>query len=764
MLLGSSCVISKSAIENSDNNFSPYFVVFNENDSLAQLPLQSTTVDVNISGVIADVTVRQVYTNTGAKPIEALYVFPASARAAVYAMQMKIGERTIIAQIQEKQKARDMYEQAKKEGKAASLLEEERPNVFKMNVANIMPGATVEVTMAYTELLVPTNKTYEFVYPTVVGPRYSSSKNYVHKQKPTDEWNANPYTKEGVKPATTLNISVNVNAGMPIQDIRCATHQHTLSYSSKTTANISLKEPDGGNRDFVAQYRLAGGAIETGFLTYKETSGENYFLAMVQPPQRVQPQLIPPREYIFIVDVSGSMNGFPLDISKELMKNLLGKLNQNDKFNIVFFAGGAQVYFESSLSVNAENVSNAIEFMDRRNGSGGTELLNALQTAMKMNEPKGYARSFIILTDGYVTVEKQTYDYIRDNLGNANFFSFGIGSSVNRYIIEGMAHVGYGEPFIAKNKDEASEKAKEFAEYIASPVLTDIQYEFNGFDAYDIQPASVPDLFADRPILLTGKFKGDVKGILQIKGRTGEGDYSQNIEIGESLENSQALKYLWAREVIRLKSDYASMDKDGWARVSNKDELKAEIIELGLKYNLLTEYTSFIAIDSEVSNPEQNIETIKQPLPLPKGVSNGAVGYAMKAPVVKELHIVEDAVEDEIYLFEEEEEVEEEEVVFTVVETMPEFPGGPVALRQYIADNIQYPAGVADISIEGKVFIEFIVDKDGNVTNVKVVRGFHPLLDAEAVRVVQSMPKWKPGEQRGRKVPVKYIVPVSFKL
>lgn len=773
------------SISAQDKSSSPYFMIISDEETAAQLPLKSTDVKVNIVGVMADVNVKQTYTNTGKTPIEAIYVFPASTRAAVYGMVMKVGERTITAQIEEKHKARNMYATAKQQGKTASLLEEERPNVFKMNVANILPGATVAVNMSYTELLIPTDKIYEFVYPTVVGPRYVSHDEI--QSKTNETWNGNPYLLDQVNPTSTLDLKINLNTGIPIKNIRCTTHKNKVNYTNKTQATLTLDEIQGGNRDVVTQYKLAGNQIETGVLLYENPDGENFFLAMMQPPERVEPVAIPAREYIFIVDVSGSMRGFPLNISKQLMLNLFSNLKETDLFNIVFFAGDSYYYAEKSLPVNEANINEAMTFINDASGGGGTELLCALKAAITLNTVDNYARSFVILTDGYVTVEKETFDYIRENIGNANFFSFGIGSSINRYIIEGMAHVGYGEPFIALNAKEADVQAKKLEQYISQPVLTNIKYNFNDFEAYDVLPKEVPDLFANRPIIISGKYRGNANGQLIIEGITGENTISQTISFAKSNTQTQALKYLWAREKIRLLSDYTSLGSDSWSRkTDNKKELEAEITQLGLTYNLLTEYTSFIAIDSIVSNTTGKQITLTQPLPSPQGVSNSAIGNTKPSTMLRaappqmsqQLSIVNDNIELseelelddmemdedlEVEIFDYEEEMEEDDnQVFMIVEKMPQFPGGDTALMNFLRSIVQYPAEAQANNIQGRVYVEFIVDSCGAITDVKILRGVHPLLDAEAIRVIQAMPKWIPGTQRGVKVNVSYRLPINF--
>ncbi|PWD98847.1 TonB family protein [Marinilabilia rubra] len=759
LIILSGCFITSAKAQ--DKNASPYFVVLSGADEKASLPLKSTDVDVDISGVIADVTVNQTYVNAGESVIEAIYVFPASTRAAVYKMEMKVGDRIIMAKIEEKKKARKKYEEAKKEGKTASLLEEKRPNVFKMNVANIVPGATVEVKMSYTELLVPSDKVYEFVYPTVVGPRYVSKGEMAEEQ--TENWTENPYLKEGEKPTSTLDIGISLNTGLPIQDIRCETHKNKIEYQEKSSATVAMEEPDGGNRDFVMQYRLAGNQIETGVLLYDNPDGEKFFVAMMQPPARVEPENIPAREYVFIVDVSGSMHGFPLDVSKKLMKNLLGGLRDKDLFNIVFFAGGSYIYKENSISATKENIENAMSFVDNQNGGGGTELINALQSAMGLNQMGNYARSFVILTDGYVSVEDQTFDYIRNNLGKANFFSFGIGSGVNRHLIEGMAHVGYGEPFVAMDEKEAVKQAKKFEKYISQPVLTGIDYSFEGFNAYDVIPEFIPDLFGQRPIIISGKYRGKPSGTLKVTGTAGASEISKNLNIQADDHENKALKYLWAREKVRLLGDYASLDSYRYGSSEKREALKEEITNLGLKYNLLTKYTSFIAVDSVISNKGGEQKTVKQPNPLPDGVSNNAVDGESKMVLnVSESDVTSSGVINFSSVSAQEEV--EEALVFFIVEDMAEFPGGDAALKKYLSEHLKYPKEAKEKGIEGRVYVLFIIDKEGNVTNVKIARGVSPSLDAEAIRVVKSMPKWKPGRLRGKAVPVTFTVPVNFEL
>lgn len=605
--------------ENGDKTLSPYFFVKSDDPGVDQLPLKSTKADVKVAGVIADVVVTQVYRNEGRTPLEAIYVFPASTRAAVYGMKMTIGERTLVAEVRERQEARKSYEQAKQEGKSASLLEQQRPNVFQMNVANILPGEVIQVELRYTELLVPADGIYEFVYPTVVGPRYSNQA--AAGTSPSEKWVQNPYFHQAKPSAYSFDISVSLGTGIPIRETACSSHRVTIRYDGPSRACVSLDESEkfGGNRDFILRYQLAGGKIESGLLL-SEGENEKFFLLMVQPPKRITSSQIPPREYVFIVDVSGSMYGFPLEISKKLLKDLIGNLRPSDRFNVLLFSGGSSVMSEQSVPANPENVRRALDLIERQKGGGGTELLPAMKRALSLPRAEGVSRTVIIATDGYVTVEEEVFDLIRKNLGDANMFTFGIGTSVNRYLLEGMARVGMGEPFVISRPEETEEKADRFRKMIERPVLANVTVDFGKFDVYDVEPLSVPDVFAERPILIFGKWRGKPAGEVILRGKTGMSPYASRIDIRreKAAESNAGLRYLWARHRIALLADYNFLRND-------PDRIK-EVTRLGLAYNLLTAYTSFVAIDTRLRLKDGKAVTVKQPLPLPQGVSDYAVG------------------------------------------------------------------------------------------------------------------------------------------
>jgi Ca-activated chloride channel family protein len=599
-----------------DKTLSPYFYVAGGDPRTERLPLKATTAEVQIAGVIAKVKVHQVFENNGAKPIEAIYVFPASTRAAVHGMRLKIGQRTVEAKIEKKQEARARYEQAKQEGKRASLLEQERPNVFTMNVANIVPKDRIEVELDYSELLVPEDAVYEFVYPTVVGPRYGGG-----ADPKADKWVQNPYLHEGEAEPYKFDIKVHLETGIPLKELSSPSHKVDVAYESKASADVKLAQAGGGNKDFVLRYRLAGDQIESGLLLWQGEK-ESFFLMMMEPPARPTEAQIPAREYIFLLDVSGSMHGFPLETAKELMRNLLGQLRPTDFFNVATFSGAAQVLNpEGSLPATSANIAMATGAIARLTGGGGTELMGGLQMAYGIPKRNpNVSRSVVLVTDGYVAVEAQAFKFVREHLNEANLFSFGIGSSVNRGLIEGVARAGLGEPFVVLRPEKAKEQAERLKEYIEKPVLANISVQFQGFRAEEVAPAKLPDLLARRPIVLFGKYKGEAAGSIEIVGYSGGGRLARTLEVGaKALKPANApIRWLWARKWVSILEDEMHL---GAAQ-----EIEEAITDLGLSYNLLTPFTSFVAVDSQVVNQGGQGEAVRQPLPMPEGVSDLAVG------------------------------------------------------------------------------------------------------------------------------------------
>ncbi|MEO0733371.1 MAG: VIT domain-containing protein [Bacteroidota bacterium] len=570
----------------------PYFIVSSQDSAGVAFSLISTDVDATVSGVIANVVVEQTYFNAGDSTVDANYVFPMSTRAAIYAMEMELDGRTIKAEIRRRDEAQDIFNKADSSGLTATLLEQERPNVFQMSLANIGPGDSLKVRMTYTELLEPSFGVYQFVFPSIVGPRFTVG---------GEDWVYDAQRDAVPLAETELNIALKINGGMAVS-AKNTSHDEPIDYVGNTATTSLITNP---GPDFVVDYTLNGGEIQTGMLLY-EGEEENFFLSMIQPaaPEVVAPDL--KREYIFLMDVSGSMRGAPLETSKRLIVDLLRDLTPNDRFNIVFFAGGSNRLAPNSLPVTTDNINQAIALIENLQAGGGTRILPALQDALAMTIDKSYSRVFAILTDGFVTVEKETYELIRGNLHEANFFSFGIGTSVNRFIIEGIAYVGEGQPFVVSQGVDPNAVADAFREYIERPVLNNVEVSFSEIDVYDVEPLTIPDVFAERPVIVYGKYHGSARGSMHLSGDLANVTVTDSLNFAdftEGMEDNVALKYLWARKRIRLMEDYGIASNE-----ADTVSIEEEITRLGLQYSLVTEYTSFVAVDSNAVSGVPEIE------------------------------------------------------------------------------------------------------------------------------------------------------------
>ncbi|MEZ4334148.1 MAG: VIT domain-containing protein [Myxococcota bacterium] len=641
-----------------DATGSPYFFVEGGEPGIDRLPLASTDVEVAVSGPIAAVTVTQIYENRGERPIHARYVFPASTRAAVNGLRMVLDQRVIEAEIQERKQAERTFEAAKREGRTASLLQQERPNVFTMRVANVMPGDRIEVTLRYSELLVPRDGRYAFVYPAVVGPRYAgaseggpedavgpgdpneaagNSREAKGASKkaagaaavraarravaPADRFAAVPYVHAGESPPAPLHVYGSVAAGLPIREIASPSHALSGRFDERGVWRFAFDDEQArraGDRDFRLEYRLAGDSVETGLSLY-DAGDEKFFLLLAMPPTRVETGAIPPREFVFLLDVSGSMMGFPLDTAKALLRALVLPLRPVDRFNVLAFSGGSRLLATRSLPATPDRVEQALTAIDALAGGGGTELLPALERALALSPEPGLARTFVVVTDGFVAADDRALDFVRDHLGLANVFAFGIGGSVNRHLIEGLAQAGQGEPFVVTRAADAQGVAERFARYVATPVLTDVRVEADGFDAYALEPAALPDVLAERPVVLMGKWRGEPVGEIVVRGVTGAGPWSQRIRVADvsPLPEHHALPLLWARERI------ATLSRRGFAEPD--PTTRAQILALGLHHRLLTRYTSFVAVSKVVRNAREPGVDVDQPLPMPAGVSDAAI-------------------------------------------------------------------------------------------------------------------------------------------
>lgn len=597
----------------------PYFVVRDANPELDPLPLREVAVHADISGVVADVTMTQLWENTGPTPISATYVFPLSSKAAVHALEMRVGGRRIVATIKEREAARKTFEDAKAKGLTATLLEQSRPNLFTSEIANVQPGEVIEVELRYFELLRPTDGIYSWVVPKVVGPRYVSPQ----EADPELPWSAMATTRERPEPVLhAWQVSATIDGGVPVQWAASGTHAIALERDGDRL-DVDLAEDDPEVlQDFVLDYALGSDELETGVLVAPDADGDGgHFLALVAPPERIDPALVPRRDYVFIVDTSGSMEGWPLAVAKSMVGAIVDGLDADDRINVLCFAGDADALAPQSLPASPANKARARAFLDRQRGGGGTELLGALETAFATPPTPGIARTFIVVTDGFVSVEARAIDLLRAQANQATVFAIGVGDGVNRHLIEALAAVGQGEPYVALGEASARDVAERFLDEARSPVLTDLTVTFEGLDTYDVEPAALPNLYAQRPILVSGRYRGAAKGTVTIRGTTGTGPWQRTLAIAGG-ERHPAVPILWARERIARLSDFA-----GAADAPNH---QAEVTALGLEYALVTRFTSFVAVDDgggEVAAAEPDPSGVLAGEGTVLGMGSGGMGF-----------------------------------------------------------------------------------------------------------------------------------------
>lgn len=623
-------LLTVAARAGEDLSSSPYLQVIGKGDDKAgeMLPLKSSEARISIDGTIARVHLTQSYSNVGSEPIEAIYVFPASTRAAVHGMTLSSGGRVVAARIRESVTAKAEYETAKKEKKTAALLEEQRPNVFQMSVANLLPGDDIDVEIQWTETVPFKDTGYEFVFPTVVGPRFTRGAPGAQKET----WTANPYLHEGEVSPAGFQLTAEINTTLPLAEVTCPSHPIVVDFKAKDKAALKLNAKAGeesANRDFILRWKLGNEGVDAGLLLNKGAS-ENHFLLQVAPPMQVKPEHITPRDYVMVVDVSGSMEGFPLNVAKQLLANLVGGLKEQDTFNVISFASGSDVLSEEPLAANAGNVKLARAFIDERQSGGGTELQTALKRALDLPGGENRSRSILVVTDGFIVADRECRDFIRENIGQANVFTFGIGSSVNRELLESVARAGGGEPVVVTSVKEAALSAERFREMISSPVLAKIRIEGEGVELSGVEPNPHGDVFARRTMIVTGKWRGEPKGKIVVRGIAANGQpFEKAVDLAEAAASGgtdhPALPVLWARERVRHLVDQGTADK----------RTVKEITELGLGYSLLTPYTSFLAVDETPREITSVAKRVTQPVPLPQGVGESAVAGVTQPSIVK---------------------------------------------------------------------------------------------------------------------------------
>lgn len=585
------------------------------------LPLEHTDVRAAIRGYVGIVDVRQEFRNPYTEKIEAVYLFPLPENAAVREFVMTIGDRRIRGILREKEEAEQLYQEARAQGYRASLLVQQRPNVFEQKVANIEPGKRVDVDIRYFHTLAYHDGWYTFVFPTVVGPRY----NPPAWQDPVGALprgavflpgneRAVRYLRPGERSAHDIAISVDLDAGVPIEAVDASHPIETVREADEKVRIVLAGNDTIPNRDFVLRFKVAGDEIRSKLLTWRDPeTNDGYFTMTVHPPADVADLPRQPVEMVFVLDTSGSMNGRPIEQAKRAVLTALDRLRPDDTFQIIRFANEASRFGPVPVPATAENLRNARAYVEGLEANGATEMIAGIRAALAFPHDERRLRFVTFLTDGYIGNEAQIIGEVHRLIGESRIFSFGLGNAVNRYLLERLASEGRGAVAYLGLDDSAEEVMDYFFERISRPAMTDLEIDFGRMRASDIYPSRLPDLFVGRAVVVTGRFEGDLEDVI-VRGRARGEPVELSIAAGESGPELSFISTLWAR--LRI-ADLA--DRMTWTADPN-GELAREIRTTALEHGLMSEYTAFVAVDASEQTAGTHGTTVHQAVPVPDGV------------------------------------------------------------------------------------------------------------------------------------------------
>jgi Ca-activated chloride channel family protein len=574
----------------------------------APCPLEHTAVTAEVQGPVVRVRVRQIFRNPTPDPIEAVYTFPLAAGGAVDDMTLRIGDRLVKGKMKRKEEARAIYDAARRQGKLAGLLDQSRPNVFIQSVANIPPNAKVEVEIQYVEILRFEAGRYEFVFPMVVGPRYSPKHNPAAFQNPQ-------YAAQGTRAGHDISLSLKLDAGLPVDAIDSTTHEVVLENRTAAGAFIKLRnQKEIPNKDFILRWDVTGRKINDALLTHRGPDGQGYFTFVLAPPDQPAREDITPKELVFVIDTSGSMHGFPLDKAKEAMNAAIEGLNPRDRFNLITFSGDTHVLFPAPVAATPENIADAQRFLAGRRAAGGTEMMKAIRASLAPSGSREHVRVVCFMTDGYVGNEAEIIAEIRKH-PESRVFSFGIGSSVNRHLLDQMSLQGRGEVEYVGLQDDGSAAAKRLHTRVQMPLLTDIQLSVQGLAVDEIYPRRIPDLFSAKPVVISGRYRDTGRGSVKITGKMGGRPFERIVPVEfAAAAQREGIRSLWAR----TKVGELMIDGEGLHREA--------ITELGLQFAIMTPFTSFIAVEHQTISEAGKLRTIEVPVEVPEGVDGPMAG------------------------------------------------------------------------------------------------------------------------------------------
>ena len=591
---------------------------FDDNTSIMQIALD-TSVEMDITGNINRVIVEQVFTNPSDMWAEGVYVFPLPEDSAVDQLRMYIDERVIEGQIHEKEEAKKIYEKAKSEGKRASLVEQQRPNIFTTNVANIAPGGTIKVAIEYQQAVSIDNNRYSIRFPMVVGDRYipgtpaytpkdslGASSNTIEvpdasKITPISENHIRERIDENYETYLPVTININLSAGFDIASLNSTYHKIRTKSFNQTTKNITLAEAAQLDRDFELTWSANMSQEPEVALFAQENDNNVYLMLMAIPPKNdVFKKSNRARELIFIIDSSGSMSGSSIRQAKDSLNAALKRLKPSDRFNVIDFDSGFEPLYESAMLATNNHLNEAKRFIRKIDADGGTEMLAPIKFALKSrdSESENYLRQIVFITDGQAGNEGAIFNTVEFDIDNDRFFTIGIGSAPNSYLLTKLADFGRGAFTYIGSQKEVNQKMNRLFEKLESPALTDIKVHFPPEINAELAKDVIYDLYAGETITAAFKMNA-LPNSLQITGKTIDGDFSKNITI-DSLENSKGIDIFWARRKIdRLTDIHDNAYTTRVEKLSRKD-----VTALALEYHLVSRFTSLVAVDITPVRPE----------------------------------------------------------------------------------------------------------------------------------------------------------------
>ncbi|ARQ11103.1 von Willebrand factor A domain-containing protein [Rhizobium etli] len=601
-----------------------------------EAPRLKTAVAIDVSGPIARVKVTQRFQNPSQGWVEGTYVFPLPDNSAVDALKMQIGDRFIEGQIKPRQEAREIYEQAKAEGKKTALLEQQRPNIFTNQVANIGPGEEIVVQIEYQQTVHQSGGEFSLRFPMVVAPRYNPApivqtvdfnngagfaipRDPVQNREKIEAPVLDPRENARINP---VSLTVNLKAGFPLGEVKSSFHDVDIGQDGDQAKTISLKgDAVPADKDFELTWKAAPGKAPSAGLFREAIDGKTYLLAFVTPPTAPDAAAPSKREVVFVIDNSGSMSGQSIEQARQSLALAISRLNPNDRFNVIRFDDTMTDYFKGLVAATPDNREKAVAYVRSLTADGGTEMLPALEDALRSQGPvaSGALRQVVFLTDGAIGNEQQLFQEITANRGDARVFTVGIGSAPNTYFMTKAAEVGRGTFTQIGSTDQVASRMSELFAKLQNPTMTDIAASFEGIEAEDITPNPMPDLYIGEPVVLTAELPQDkAAGKLQIVGKTGDQPWRVEMDIANAAVGSGISK-LWARRKIDdlearayERQDPAALDKD--------------IEAVALAHHLVSRVTSLVAVDVTPSRPaNEPLGSAKLPLNLPEGWDFGKV-------------------------------------------------------------------------------------------------------------------------------------------